>query len=58
MVKVMNQFKIRDCGRPVYLAVALAGCAALNVSAEIVFQDFFTQLAPGVSNIFFRTRQR
>jgi hypothetical protein len=41
---------IRDCFRWPLLVVLLAGIAWAKVSAEIVFQDFFTQPAANVTN--------
>src|SRR5579863_6195580 len=41
---------LRDLTRRVFWLVVLAGFAALNAPAEIVFQDFFTQSARNVTN--------
>ena len=41
---------MHDPYRWVLLAVLLAGVAAVNAPAEIVFQDFFTQPAGNVTN--------
>ena len=36
--------------RQVLLAVVLAGVTSVNVSAEVVFQDFFAQPATNITN--------
>ncbi len=41
---------IRDRIRQALLVVVLAGIPAVNVPAEIVFQDFFTQSARSLTN--------
>jgi hypothetical protein len=46
----VSQTRMRDCCLWLSLTVVLTGVAAVNVSAEIVFQDFFTQSATNVTN--------
>ena len=50
MMEPVSQTRMRDCCLWLSLTVVLTGVAAVNVSAEIVFQDFFTPPATNVTN--------